>query len=596
MLLLDFDFFFNFFSRFARGVLLSYQLVYAMVPTTLSTMIQGMDLILQGMGRNETNVRAINQWASCSELSGMSFSDVHKVIPELASLTSNFQGAPPEFCAFAQAMAVTQAQHDPAAAASPTDALFLDEIAANRILLDPFVGILNPTTGPTNVGVIMQAPPMMIASLYGISALQASLLQGYITNVAFEAAKNAYQGMLGPRLGSTSSGLLIKRTVEEWVYGYNDALVSTLQPGVPDVSLGIRPPTDGSHVHYTPGNMLFHSAVIATGKDSSMRDEVNSLLEYNGQRTFKALADLRHYQTYLLDMGRLRPRWVSITGIIRNFVVFLSFPIQQRKTLKHYGYGEVKGVRTVKYRLAGNEPLYHCNVSTEGCQQQHSYPHVYDVSVTGPDSIATYGYFTHAHPGYKQSLGPGAAGSLPAAVDAFHTPEFDVCYAIGMIVSYKMTWQTNFMVRQTDLFHNTTWNATPMHGGMWIPADVKYISGQMTEADAKKIKDALKRLKSLQQLTLLGFLLPAAILLSSSIWYFCLSAEAVHKRDQRMVIKKRREQSVIYKEPMKVWDGLNTVQQPPPPQPDLTNEVNFLHVNVKKKGEETRSKVPKCCR
>lgn len=568
-------------------------LIISMAPATLTSMITGMDMLFAGMGYNETNVLAINQWASCAELGGISFSSLHKIMPQMAEATQAFQSSPPEFCAYAQTQLTEMAEQQQQMLVPPLTEVLLDAQEANRILMDPFFGILNSANGATNVGVILQAPPFMISSIYNISELKASLLQGYVATVVLDSARMGFASLLGPRLGPGSSGILIRRTAEEWVYGYNDTLVNTLQPGTKPFRMALRPPAPGEHVHYDASEpMLFHSAVLATGREKAMREDVSSLISYNGQQTFSGMVDLRHFQTYLPETGRLRPRWVSFTGVIRNFMVFLSYPLLQRKTLKHFGYGEVKDVRTVQYRLLGTEPLYHCNASVPNCRQQHQQPHVYNVSHTGADAVVTYGNFAQADPSYKQSLGPLAAATLPMAVDALHAPVWDVSYAIGRIVKYSGAWQTNYMIRQSDLFHNTTWNHAPAYGGMWMPAETVHYHNQMTEEDAKEIKDAVQKLKNMQQITLLAFMLPAAILMSAAIWYFCLSAEAVHKRDERMIIKKRRQQSVLYNESMKVYDNNLSSNK-------RVADMDIVRVNVMERKDEapssSRVRAPTCC-
>ena len=229
------------------------QLVLAMAPTALTTMITGMDMLFAGMGYNRTNVRAIDQWASCSELGGISFAALHKVMPQMAEMTRAFQSAPPEYCAYAQTSLDAMAQLQPPGAVPQLSDALLDAVEANRVLLDPFVGILGAANGATNVGVLLQAPPLMISHIYGISELKATLLQGYVGTVVLEAARSAFAGLLGPRLGRGSSGVLIRRTAEEWVYGYNDTLVNTLQPGTRPFRMAVRPPAPGGHVAYEAG-------------------------------------------------------------------------------------------------------------------------------------------------------------------------------------------------------------------------------------------------------------------------------------------------------------------------------------------------------
>ena len=148
------------------------------------------------------------------------------------------------------------------------------------------------------------------------------------------------------------------------------------------------------------------------------------------------------------------------------------------------------------------------------------------------------------------------------------------------------------MIRQSDLFHNTTWNHAPAYGGMWMPAETVHYHNQMTEEDAKEIKDAVQKLKNMQQITLLAFMLPAAILMSAAIWYFCLSAEAVHKRDERMIIKKRRQQSVLYNESMKVYDNNLSSNK-------RVADMDIVRVNVMERKDEapssSRVRAPTCC-
>ena len=66
--------------------------------------------------------------------------------------------------------------------------------------------------------------------LWGPFPRQGALLQGYFQYVAMTTAKGVWNKAVGPLLGPSSSGPIIKRTAAEMLFGYRDPLLVRLRP------------------------------------------------------------------------------------------------------------------------------------------------------------------------------------------------------------------------------------------------------------------------------------------------------------------------------------------------------------------------------
>lgn len=67
-----------------------------------------------------------------------------------------------------------------------------------------------------------------------LTATQAKLVKGFIVHLSMSYGKAAGANAMGPFLGPASSGIFIKRTVDEWINGYVDPLTSSrYSPGDP---------------------------------------------------------------------------------------------------------------------------------------------------------------------------------------------------------------------------------------------------------------------------------------------------------------------------------------------------------------------------
>ena len=85
------------------------------------------------------------------------------------------------------------------------------------------------TTGMTAAGMLM-TDAATLATTFTIPAFQAQLWKGYLNHLMTTYGVDAFTRTLGPVLGPQSSGILIKRTVKDWIFGYYDPVVSPQYP------------------------------------------------------------------------------------------------------------------------------------------------------------------------------------------------------------------------------------------------------------------------------------------------------------------------------------------------------------------------------
>ena len=200
--------------------------LYSLTPKVLPGVIGGIASVLKALGAmpsmaaslphvkaaveagdDAVNALALVQWGDCSVLGGKSVTALPLPPATLAAFP-----VVPEFGAYAAT----------AAGLNDTSILGLSPNAAKVI-----VNAL--TADPSGMAVLgyLRWPLPALAGKFNVTATQAKLIKGFIVHLSLSYGKAAGAAAMGPFLGPKSSGIFVKRSIDEWINGYFDPLTSS---------------------------------------------------------------------------------------------------------------------------------------------------------------------------------------------------------------------------------------------------------------------------------------------------------------------------------------------------------------------------------
>ena len=163
-------------------------------------------------GEESLRALALEQIFTASPLGGISVTQLGNFgVP--AALLAAFQHVP-EYAIWAAAEA-----------SQPVTTVSIGAPVSNSI----YSAMTSDTTGMTAAGMLM-TDAATLATTFTIPAFQAQLWKGYLNHLMTTYGVDAFTRTLGPVLGPQSSGILIKRTVKDWIFGYYDPVVSPQYP------------------------------------------------------------------------------------------------------------------------------------------------------------------------------------------------------------------------------------------------------------------------------------------------------------------------------------------------------------------------------
>ena len=431
------------------------------------------------------------QWGDCSPLGGSSVTAL-ALPPETLAL---FPVAP-EFGAYAAS-----------ATGAPASAFGL----APGATLDAVYALLTTDETGGEVLVALQTPDADLASSLGLaSTTHASLVKGYVASVAGSYGKNAAQAAMGPFLGPNSSGLFVRRPVEEWLEGYADPLTSArYDPSDPRYLVraitktfharDLEPETFAERVPYGVSDSALWPGLgatpwtVATGADDPNKT-LDVLVATNGRDSNET--------EYAYGGGENRQR---VRGKMISRAVYPGVRdegLETKTAIAWFDFGSSLDLgRSVRLEYAGaydkphedvklrtfalaREELEPCPIRADACAfsptaRAPGYHGAWDVSEhRAIPTVVTMPHGHRADPrlfGYVDAADPASSPFAPNATA--HEMEWDVFETTGNVLGMRLRYQNNFQVKPTDVFYPNLWQPGPGSAldGRDVPDDGIYL-------------------------------------------------------------------------------------------------------------------------
>jgi hypothetical protein len=453
-----------------------------MLPPTLSTLVAGVVMLFSGMaldptlgamfpnlvsalqsGTDAMNALALEQIFTAAPLGGISITQLASFgVP--SSLLTGFPDVP-EYANYAAV-----------AASLPVSAVSIASPASTAM----YTSIVSDPTGLTGIG-ILSMTPAAVATAYSISAAQAQLWQGYLAHIMGTYAANAFRVSLGPVLGPTSGGMLIKRPVQEWIFGYTDPVVSaryatddprrimrfvTKIRDLATVEVDHVPWTvaDTSKWAYTYGSTPYR---LATGVGSP--EEATDILQRSdggvGAIAYPHSAHLEKVTGKDIIIGQYHD--IKKHGASVDVTAWADFgmglDLKRSVTLRHQpGRAVEKNAKvSVETFTIAFEEYLPCPINQTSCGRNTVYHGSFNTS--GFEIISSVYTLPHGHRAdprvYGGYIDPSSPSSPFRPDESRHDIEFFIYERTGNTMGMRVPIQQNFKIEPTDVFYKTLWQS-----------------------------------------------------------------------------------------------------------------------------------------
>ncbi|KAK9814422.1 hypothetical protein WJX72_005728 [[Myrmecia] bisecta] len=351
-------------------------------------------------------------------------------------------------------------------------------------LNDTFVGInrayqaVLQTTGGYETPILVSSVPLVLDGL----------LNGFSAAIQ--------QAILGPMGGPTAGGLVVARSVHDWLYG--------------------EPPRDTQLLAVIQAKQQGGATVVTTAADVPLPVHNITIHGSNGGLVFGIKVKINTTET-VLDGTWLRPVNTSYTG----------------KRV------DVKGISTMEFGLAP-EAYAACNSSQPQAGDRCAYPDVYQGSWNASLTYACPTLLTLAHFYMADGLLANSTGTNFSPEPAQHRWTFGIEPVTGFALTGHKTYQINHRVRLTEVFYPKLWMNPQSPDGMWVPSFWVRSRFQPSDKDAASLRSVLQ-MKSLVVL-LLVYVAPgvSAVLLLPAIYFLFLTKKARASRASQALVRKSR--------------------------------------------------------
>lgn len=489
-------------------------ILYTAIPQTLSGLVGGITQLFGAMASDPTlgaafpnlvaaalggptalQALAVEQIFTASPLGGLSVTQLAALGVPAAFLT----GFPsvPEYASWA----ATQASQ-------PVSVVAISSPTSSAL----YQAVVGDSTGMTAVGMLTM-DTTTLAATFTISALHAQLWKGYLTHISSTYGANAFQASLGPALGPQSSGMLIKRTVREWIFGYEDPVVSA-QYAANDPRRLIRSVTkirnattiDDDHVPWSVNDTSTWAYVygstpyrIATGVNSP-ENATNVLRRSDGAAgpiTYPHTSHVEHVVGKTIASGQYHA--IKIHGSSVDVVAWADFgmglDLKRSLTLRHQQGKTVKKnskVSVETYAIAHEEFLA-CPVDQTACGRNTEFHGTFNVS--GFELIPSVYTLPHGHRADPRVFGgyidPTSSSSPFAPNATIHDIEIMIYERSGNTVGMRVPIQQNFKIDPTDTFYTTLWSGASSGDEALVPISWTSLEYDMDEAFYDEIKETI---------------------------------------------------------------------------------------------------------
>jgi len=489
-------------------------ILYAAIPQTLSGLVDGIAQLFGAMAADATlgpnfpnlvaaalggssalETLAIEQIFTASPLGGISVTQLAGLGVPAAFLT-NFPTVP-EYASWAAVQA-----------SQPVSVVKVDSPTSDTL----YQAVVSDSTGTTALGMLTM-DTTTLAATFSISALRAQLWKGYLAHISSTYGASAFQKSLGPALGSQSSGMLIKRTVREWIFGYEDPVVSA-QYSANDPRRLIRSVTkirnattiNDDHVPWNVTNTSTWAYIygstpyyLATGVNSP-ENATNVLRRSDGSAgpiTYPHTAHVENVVGKTIASGQYHA--IKTHGTSVDVVAWADFgmglDLKRSLTLRHQQGKTVQKnskVSVETYTVAHDEFLA-CPVNQTACGRNTQFHGTFNV--TGFELIPSVFTLPHGHRadprifgGYVDPTSPSSPFAPNATV---HDMEIMIYERSGNTVGMRVPIQQNFKIAPTDIFYSTLWSGASSEDEVHVPISWTSLEYDMDEEFYTKIKDTI---------------------------------------------------------------------------------------------------------
>ena len=516
-------------------------LIMAFLPQVFSNLYEGLKATVATFATEdateaELDALVFGQWANCSVLNDT-----------VSSLTA-YQAMDP----YVPEVGAWRSANVDASFSSGLSAEVAKKLFGKQSEVDP----LDPFPDPLSfIGAAMMMPDADFSALSGVPSDQIATLKGYFGYVIGTYGTMTLTAIVGPPLGDTSTGLIIKRSAKDLLEGWQDPLMAGFMPGM-NMSYNLGFHMDlldsldeqmASGVIDSTHPFVFNKEALTGHYDPT---EIGEVLSFDGMR------NIQHGNGSRAVFGRSQD---PSTGLR-----FYDFRNQQDFTLFHEGLQRslvflrdadttvVRKIDTLHFTLDPSAAMT-CEENEMQC--------TYADSMDGAWNISSV-YLAESAGSFPQWYYQGGAEEDTAQLT--FNPEnrrewgMDIEPRLGVLLKYAMPFQYNYFVAPTDVLHQTIWtpNGTNAPGGAWIPNFYYDLMVEISAKDAIKLRQVLFLLKVVTLGLLCGFPMFGIIMVVFSTYKLFFSLETI-KREKQLKEKLRTRASTVQvnRESMKMKQG-----------------------------------------
>lgn len=495
-------------------------LLATMLPTTLSSLVDGIVALFSGLASDPTlsphfpNLVAALQ-AGPDAMKSLAIEQLFFATPLGGSITQlSTVGVPsayltgfpdvPEFILWANAQPAVSVTVSSLAIPTATSAAMYNSI-------------VDDSTGMTAAHVVGPADKSEIAATYSIPLQSAELWKGYLAYIMSTYGANGFQASLGPFLGPTSGGMLVKRSVHEWIFGYTDPVVSptyaindprrfirsvTKIRDVSTIEVDHVPwaVTDTSTWAYDYGSTPYR---MATGVYSS--EEATDILQRSdgtGNITYPHSGHVEKVIGKDIVSGQYHAiKNLETTTDVTAWGDFgMGLDLKRSLTLRHQAGRSVKKNDKVSVETYGiaYEEFLPCPINQTSCGRNTEYHGSFNISgFTVIPTVYTLPHGHRANPRVFVGDDDISSANWPFTPNATkHDIEFSIYERTGNTVGMRVPIQPNYKIQPTDVFYTTLWKSAG-GGDVHFPIAWTSLEYDMTDEFYTSIKDTITHIELL---------------------------------------------------------------------------------------------------
>jgi len=446
----------------------------------------------------------------------------------------------------------------------PPYAPYVANVSSAQALKYFFQNITEDVTGYTALRYLQTPDSALTAELGFTDDAQSQIMKGYLGYIAQTFGLPALlKFTIGDFLNSTASGLLVKRSAKEWIFGFDDPLLNAVSSGSNGQDNKVRAvhnirdidTLDVDHVPWgTDAQTMLRAGAtpyrLKTGLGVSKGNATTFLRRTDGDWSDRIVYPTTNHIEIVSGKQITGGQYEEIKEHFKNakkgeesmfapaVQAWADFgqglDLRRKVTLQHRE-GETrrknKKVSTEVYSFASKTYL-NCPITGDiTCDWNQNFYGAFNFSgflqgASGFYSLA-HGYQTdfRAFGGSKDSY-PYTSFS-PNATN--HSPEFEIYARTGNTVGMKVPLQQNFKIEPTDTFYQSVWqppaSSVESTAGLHLPICHLQLSYSMPESFFNKIADTINHITMMTVVYL--YVMPAI-----SVCFIAYAALTLYVRHQ----------------------------------------------------------------